>query len=246
MNLHLLKLLIICIAVSSITIIYNYKMNNKYQTETSYSIKISKDTIFVFDIHGVIVKFQTIEAIKKIISAPCKLQLISLIFHPVHIIKSLYSLYKGGVVEEVLIKSAQKYPKLQCLVPTGLEVINSQTPIQQTIDILNELKEKGYKLYILSNIGENSIEMLRKKFPDIFSKFEIIISATEKDNYIKKPSIESFNKLIKASGQEISKFILIDDKPTNILAARSHGLQSILFTSPYEFRNKLKELNVLN
>src|SRR5436305_1050486 len=71
----------------------------------------------------------------------------------------------------------------------GIIILNSQAPINQSIDIIKDLKKAGYKVYILSNIGEHSLDVLKNKYPEIFSHFDGIMGTIKEDDYIQKPNI---------------------------------------------------------
>ena len=232
------KLLLICGLTYSVNMLYVYHLNKKYPKNVATQ-KISSDTVFVFDLHGVIFKLNPIEVVKEFIKSPNKKQLLSTVFYPKLFIRALYSFYKGEVAEEVVLNLATKYPELKDVSTTLFNAINAQEPIKQTIDIIKELKSKGHKLFIFSNIGEQSINVLKQKFPDVFENFDGISSTNSKDGYIKKPNPEAFKKHLSQFGHKTSNLIFIDDKMKNIAAAQSLGISSILFTSPYELRRIL-------
>lgn len=205
------------------------------------NLKVYSDTIFIFDLHGVVFKLDAYQVMKEIFRTPYKYQLLKTLFYPKVVFTTYYSLKKGGVAEEVLLNLSKDLPQFQKLLPTGFNIINAQKPIQQTVSIIKKLKASGYKVCIFSNIGDHSIKMLEEKYPQIFKYFDDILGCTKKDNYIKKPSPESFRKCINFFNVDPSKIIFVDDKKINVSAATNFGIQAILFKSSQDlYKNLIK------
>ena len=105
------------------------------------------------------------------------------------------------------------------------------------------LKEKGYRLAVLSNHvkewGWAVVEQLKLK--DYCNP--IIISA---DIGMKKPDEEIYEYMLKAVERESEpyKCLFIDDKIENTKAAEKLGIKAILFKNPGQLENKLKTLRV--
>ena len=104
-------------------------------------------------------------------------------------------------------------------------------PIKPTVKILKQLKKKGYKLYILSNIGEKSLKCIEERHPDVFKLFDGIYTASDRDGYIKKPQPEIYKRYLDKFGQNPNELIFIDDKKSNLTAAKKFGIDTIHFTS---------------
>lgn len=242
-SITLFRLLLLCGLTYSVNMLYVYHLNKKYPKRIIIQ-KISPESVFVFDLHGVIFKLSPIQVIKEFIKAPNKIELISTIFYPKLFLKALYAFYKGEVAEEVVLNLAKKHPELKNVSIVLLNALNAQEPIVQTLDIIKDLKSKNYKLFIFSNIGERSINILKNKFPDVFACFDGVSSTNSQDGYIKKPDIRAFNKHLNQFQHEKSNVIFIDDKMKNVLVAQSLGIPSILFTSPYELRKTLNKQKI--
>jgi FMN phosphatase YigB (HAD superfamily) len=71
--------------------------------------------------------------------------------------------------------------------------IDILTPIEGTVKILNELKENGYKLYLLSNFHSLAFETVYSKY-DFFKHFDGGI-ISYKENLL-KPETEIYTKLL--------------------------------------------------
>ena len=109
--------------------------------------------------------------------------------------------------------------------------IATRQTIPANIALLYELKEKGYKLYILSNWDSTSFPLFQEKFPEIFlyeskEMFDgIMISGLAG---IPKPEIAFFKKCLKDFNIKAESTIFIDDEPANITAAQKVGIKTIL------------------
>ena len=59
----------------------------------------------------------------------------------------------------------------------------------------DDLKSMGYKIYLLSNIGTDYFEDLRKKMPEnLFQSFDGFYTTNPEDEYIKKPDPRIFQR----------------------------------------------------
>lgn len=239
-NLPFIRLFILTIILYGITVIYKNKLYKKYPNYTPVS-NVTQDTIFVFDLHGVIFKLDPIQVIKEAILLPNKLKLLSLIFHPIFIANSIYSLLNGSVAEKIVLGFDKKFPNLGVM-HNGLRILNCQIPIKQSVDIIKDLKKAGYKVYVLSNIGEHSLGILKNKFPEVFSYFDGIMGTKNEDDYIQKPNPLAFEKYLTKFEQDKEKLIFIDDQMKNVLSAKNCGISAIIFTSPYNLRKRLTDL----
>lgn len=116
------------------------------------------------------------------------------------------------------------------------------TPIEGTVEILRELKNEGYKNYVLSNYQLLAFQNVTKKY-DFFRCFDGgIISYQEK---LLKPEKDIYEKLIKKYNINPRESIFIDDTKENLEGAKLLGIKTILFTDPIDLRKKLAEYNVL-
>lgn len=115
-------------------------------------------------------------------------------------------------------------------------------PIEGSVEILKELKSKGYPLYALSNWNMELYEQTVNDFPFLNWFDGKIISSEAK---MKKPDAEIFQLLFTRFNINPETALFIDDNKDNAAAARSLGLRSILFTTPEALRNELETLQIL-
>lgn len=106
--------------------------------------------------------------------------------------------------------------------------IQTQHPVQEAIQFVQELKESGYKVYVLSNFDALSFRLLQEKYPEIFSLFDgIMISG---DVGLLKPERAIYEYLLEVHAIDRTKAFFIDDQITNVQAAESTGIKSTLCT----------------
>lgn len=105
---------------------------------------------------------------------------------------------------------------------TSLEVM------EYTVPLLESLKEKGYKLYYLSNWDKSSFNLCKKKgIFDYIKYFDGGVISHEVG--LLKPNKEIYEFLIEKFHIERENCLFIDDKQENISAAKDVGLNAIIF-----------------
>ena len=94
-----------------------------------------------------------------------------------------------------------------------------------TRELIAELKQKGYKLYILSNMTRHFIER-EYKFP-IFDLFDgIVYSAPIK---MIKPNPEIYEYILAKYSLNPTECLFIDDMKTNLATAARFGIKTFLY-----------------
>ncbi|ABV33819.1 MULTISPECIES: HAD family hydrolase [Pseudothermotoga] len=116
------------------------------------------------------------------------------------------------------------------------------TPIEQNVKLLDILKEKGFKLYVLSNFSENNFKMIYEKY-DFFKLFDGMIISS----YVKavKPEREIYLKLINKYNLVPQESLFIDDKLENIQTAQEIGFKTIHLPHHWQLKEKLFELKIM-
>ena len=100
---------------------------------------------------------------------------------------------------------------------------------QQSVDILNDLKEKNFECFVLSNWSWETFEGMEKEYP-FLRKFDgLIISGKEK---LVKPNQEIYKLAISRFNLIPNETVFIDDRKENIEAAKMLNFLTIHLTSP--------------
>lgn len=108
--------------------------------------------------------------------------------------------------------------------------------IKNNFEYIKNLKKRGYKLYLLSNITEDSYFYINSLI-DIDSIFKGGIYSY-KENLI-KPDYNIYNLIVDRFKLDKSETIFFDDKEKNVIAANKMGLKSYVFTSIDDVEKKL-------
>jgi len=203
------------------------------------------NTIILFDIHGVILKVDYKQFLRLLWHTKGKLRFIFNLLKPKAFIVVLQMLIKHSTPERYIMKLASVNPHLKEYVPLCIELCNAQKPIPATCSLIEQLKERGYTLHILSNIGEQTYEQLQPRFPDIFNQFDAARVASAKDNYTSKPSTKFFNDYLKNYNPTKKTVLFIDNNKTNIHVAQSLSMKTILYKSTPKLKDDLILLKAL-
>jgi HAD superfamily hydrolase (TIGR01509 family) len=94
--------------------------------------------------------------------------------------------------------------------------------VQQTIE---QLKQSGFRIYILSNWEEEAFLLLQARYPEFFALFDgIMISGMER---CMKPDQEIFTRLLNRYDLQPQNCLFFDDQIENIHAARELSLHAV-------------------
>lgn len=113
--------------------------------------------------------------------------------------------------------------------------------VRGTRKIIEELRQKGYKLALLSNHVKEWVEYceLTYNYHKLFHKaiysYKVGIS---------KPNKEIFQILLKKLKVKPEECLFIDDYIKNIESAQELGMRTIHFTSSKKLKKELKEFNI--
>ncbi len=100
---------------------------------------------------------------------------------------------------------------------------------KNSVDILNELKNKKYECYVLSNWSWETFQGMDKKYPFLNKFDDLIISGKEK---LVKPDVQIYKLAINRFNLIPEKTVFIDDKKENIESANKLGFLTIHLTNP--------------
>jgi glucose-1-phosphatase len=107
--------------------------------------------------------------------------------------------------------------------------------------LLLQLKHKT-RLLVLTNTNEIHAKEWRVRYSDILKYFEKIFASHEIG--ARKPSPESFNKILDYLDTTPDRVAFFDDLSDNVEGALSIGISSFVVNSPYEVSEKLKQLGL--
>ena len=115
-------------------------------------------------------------------------------------------------------------------------------PIDESVKVLSELKEKGVSLYIVSNWSAETYPIAEERF-DFLSWFDGKIISGEVG--IVKPDQEIYKLLINRYDLNPHQTLFIDDKEENIKSAELLGINGIHFQNASILREDLQMLKLI-
>jgi epoxide hydrolase-like predicted phosphatase len=108
------------------------------------------------------------------------------------------------------------------------------------VALVNDLQRQGYQTALLSNVRKTHADIKRKLgFYDLFHPLLLSYEIGAR-----KPDPEAYTILLNTLKVPPQTIIFIDNKPENIKAARSFGLDGILFISKDQLIQELKKRGI--
>jgi putative hydrolase of the HAD superfamily len=113
------------------------------------------------------------------------------------------------------------------------------TPIEQTIELIRQLRNTTNRLFVLSNMHLASIAYLEKQYK-IWEMFEGVVISSRIQKV--KPESQIYEHLLNLYQLKPDETIFIDDMQENLLAASSMGIQTIRFIDSAQCARALVDL----
>lgn len=134
-----------------------------------------------------------------------------------------------------LLKDDEDYQDIKYL----LQNLSLATPLmKENYEYIKSLKEKGYHLYLLSNITEDSFQYINKVLD--LSHF-VDGGVYSYQEHVKKPEHTIYQTVLKRFHLDPKETIFFDDKLKNVVAANENGLPSIEFKSIETLKNFIEK-----
>lgn len=138
----------------------------------------------------------------------------------------------------------KKYPKKKELLDKFFKNNNWMrmlTPIHKNVEIVNELKKKGYKLYILSSFIKEAYSYINERY-DFLKLFDgAVISYQERKI---KPEVKIYQILIDRYELKPEECVFIDDHKIILKPARKLGMKIIHYHPNTDLREKLRKYSI--
>lgn len=103
----------------------------------------------------------------------------------------------------------------------------AETPDDKLVKLARDLKEKGLKLFILSNNFRGRADYYAKNFSFMDEVFEKVYYSWQTG--FTKPDIRAWQLILDENNLEPSDCIYFDDSEKNIEAAKSIGIEAYIF-----------------
>ncbi len=194
----------------------------------------------IFDMGNVLLKYTPNEYVKAVTD---DLQVRETLLRELYGSPEWLMVDSGEISEQELVERVSaRIPQHAALVRALLENWHMENDPVEGMDILVErLKAKGYKLFVLSNVG-----LKFHSFKDKVKAFEFmdgfVISAEEK---VIKPNPDIFKRICDRYRLEPQECLFIDDVLGNVLSAKDMGMEGLIFRGRDEFEEYLKKSELL-
>jgi len=116
------------------------------------------------------------------------------------------------------------------------------TAYWETVEIMKQLKAKGYPLYGLSNWSAETFPYARAKY-DFFNLLDGMVISGHVGHV--KPEPEIYDIMLEKIDRPAQECLFIDDSLPNIKQANTMGFKTIHFTSPEQLKKELTQLGLL-
>ena len=194
----------------------------------------------VFDYGGVIAFFQDADAMNEMANiAGIDASLMSRIYWDNR------SIYDQGIVDGIdffknILADVGVFPDsdlLEHLITRDVESWSHINP--ETEELIRDLKSSGFKIGVLSNIIKEFLKRKKETLP-VFNLIDTAVFSC--DVGCVKPEPKIYRILLSQLECKAEECIFFDDFELNVKAARSLGIQALLWKNPCEAR---KELEIL-
>lgn len=115
--------------------------------------------------------------------------------------------------------------------------------VEGTRDIIKQLKNKKYRLALLSVHAKEWVDYCEEKF-NYHHLFDLHVYSY--NTRVSKPNPQAFQGVLDALNAKPGECLFIDDSIANVKAAEMLGIKSILFTSAPELQTRLEEVLKVN
>ena len=182
---------------------------------------------YIFDIGGVLIKYDHEAAIKHLAgSGEYNIEAIRTLF-----MEDLLYLTQTGRIAmadfyETHVKRAMPGITLEGLIEKYIEYFEVNP---EGFELMLELKNRGRKVYILSNLAEYHKVALEHKIPGFFE--HSILNFLSYDMGYYKPEAEIYQDVIRKTGERPENLVFFDDLPQNIEGAKKAGMKGMVFSN---------------
>lgn len=112
-------------------------------------------------------------------------------------------------------------------------------PYKETLDFIDFLKKANYKVYLLTDINEDTIKYMKSEIEDFENIFDGIVYSC-RVGMVKKDG-KVFDYLLKTFDLIPEETLFLDDTVRNLEEANKYGIQTYRFLDPLTDIQKIKD-----
>ncbi|MEK6266040.1 MAG: HAD-IA family hydrolase, partial [Clostridium sp.] len=169
----------------------------------------------IFDIGNVLLQFKPLDYLKMVFNDD---KIEALVYKEIFQSQEWIHLDRGILTQDEAVKAiSQRNPNYEVHIKKCMDNwIDILTPIEDTVQMVKDLKQMGFILYLLSNFLSLAFDNIYSMF-DFFKCFDGGV-ISYKENLI-KPETEIYTKLLDTYGLKAKECLFIDDTLANTEAA---------------------------
>jgi putative hydrolase of the HAD superfamily len=195
----------------------------------------------IFDIGNVLVSFRPMEYLQKHLPDPA---LAETLYKEIFCSDEWPKLDLGVITEEEAIglfcmRNPDNTQIIRKLMSSWYDML---MPMEESINILRQLKARKYNTYVLSNYHLRAFEKIHSSY-DFFNIFDGLVVSSHIN--MLKPSPEIYKHLVSSCSIKPEESLFIDDTDKNIYAAEKLGFHTILFAGADDLLKQLKNQSLL-
>ena len=153
------------------------------------------------------------------------------------------SLDAGLSLAQGIADRVERFPHHEPLIRAyGERFAEMMLPMPAAIALLHELRTRSILLYALSNWNAETFERTRPLFPFLDAFDGLVISG---QIGVAKPDPRIYEHLLDAHRLEAGEVLFVDDRAENLEAARSAGVEGLLFEGVSGLRAELVRRGLL-
>jgi 2-haloacid dehalogenase len=155
-----------------------------------------------------------------------------------------HTLDLGRPWDDARAELMSKFPEYETMIDAywhnWLEMFSG--PIHETVDILMDIKRRGYPVYALSNWNDVKFPIAMQEFPFLRLFDGRIVSGEVK---LAKPDPRIYQLLLDTYKLNPRESLFIDDRLDNVESARALGIEAVQFITPRQLEQDLIQYGVI-
>ena len=203
--------------------------------------EVTRPTIVVFDLGGVLIDWDPRHLYRELFDDPDEMEAFL-----AEVTTAEWNAHQDAgrpwaeAIEILVAEHPERRELIEAFHRRWPEMLAGEIP--GTVEVLADLRGAGVRLVALSNWSAETFPTARERF-DFLAWFEGIVLSGEVG--VNKPDPRIFEHLVERFGIEPAAALFIDDSAANVDAARALGFSAIRFTDAAALRSELGRRGLL-
>ena len=116
-------------------------------------------------------------------------------------------------------------------------------PIHGSVDLLMELKSRGFPVYAITNMTTEGFQSLKQEYPFLRLFDGVVVSGSIG---LAKPDPKIFLHLLNQFNLNPTETLFIDDKASNVQGALDAGIYAVRFENPRQLEKSFETYKILD